>query len=78
MAREPEAGIVSLRSFIDDGGAVLKQLLSQLRAQDIGTFRFPKVHPAEVSKELLETLGFRAAGGYRLYAATLRQRSGSP
>ena len=38
------------------------------------TFRFPKVHPAEISKELLETLGFRAAGGHRLYAT--RAQSG--
>jgi hypothetical protein len=37
-------------------------------------FRFPKVHPLEISTELLETLGFRAAGGHRLYAA--RARSG--
>jgi hypothetical protein len=33
------------------------------------TLRFPKVHPAEISKELLETLGFRPAGSHRLYAA---------
>jgi hypothetical protein len=31
------------------------------------TFRFPKVHPMEVSKEFPETLGFRPAGGRRLY-----------
>ena len=36
------------------------------------TFRLPKVHPGEISKEFLETLGFRAAGGHPLYAATLR------
>ena len=36
------------------------------------TFRFPKVHPAEISEELLETLGFRPAGGHRLYAARAR------
>ena len=64
--------IVSLRSFIEDGGARLTQLLSQLRAQGMGTFRFPTVHPAEISKELLETLGFRPAGGHRLYAAMAR------
>ena len=64
-----EAEIVSLRSFIDDGGARLTQLLSRLGT---GTFRFPKVHPAEFSKELLETLGFRPAGGYLLYAARAR------
>ena len=33
---------------------------------------FPKVHPAEISKELLETLGFRAASTHRLYAARAR------
>jgi hypothetical protein len=64
--------IVSLRSFIDDGGARLKQLLSQLRARGMRTFRFPRVHPAEISKELLETLGFRSAGGHVLYSATAR------
>jgi GNAT superfamily N-acetyltransferase len=67
-----EAGppeILSLRSFIDDGGGRLKQLLSQL---GVGTFRFSKVHPAEISKECLETLSFRAAGEHRLYAARAR------
>jgi hypothetical protein len=63
--------ILSLRSLLEDGGARLKQLLSRL---DLGTFRFPKVHPAEIATEFLETLGFRPAGGHRLYAATLRQR----
>ncbi len=64
--------IVSLRSFIEDGGARLKQLLSQLRAQGTRTLRFPKVHPAEISTELLEMLGFRPAGAHRLYAARAR------
>ncbi len=64
--------IMSLRSFIEDGGARLTQLLSQLRARGMGTIRFPKVHPAEISKELLETLGFRAAVGHLLYAARAR------
>ena len=70
--------IVSLRSFIEDGGARLKQLLAQLRAQGMEIFRFPKVHPAEISKERLETLGFHPAGGHVRYAATLRQGSGPP
>ena len=64
--------ILSLRSFIDDGGARLKQLLSRLPVGGMRTFRFPKVHPAEISTESLETLGFRPAGGYRLYAARAR------
>lgn len=64
--------IVSHRCFLEDGGARLEHLLSRLRARGIGTFRFPKVHPAEISKEFLETLGFRPAGGHVSYAATLR------
>jgi hypothetical protein len=63
--------IVSLRSFVEDGGARLKLLLSRLGT---GTFRFPKVHPAEVSKELLETLGFRPAGSHLLYGSTARSK----
>jgi GNAT superfamily N-acetyltransferase len=67
-----ETEIVSLRSFIDDGGARLKQLLSRLRARGGETLRFPKVHPAEISKECVETLGFSPAGGHLLYAARAR------
>jgi hypothetical protein len=36
------------------------------------TLRFPKVHPAEISKEGLASLGFRAAGGHLLYATRAR------
>jgi GNAT superfamily N-acetyltransferase len=64
--------ILSLRSFDEDGGARLKQLLSQLRARGMKTLRLPKVHPAEISKEVLETLGFRAVGGHLLYAGRAR------
>jgi len=34
--------------------------------------RFPKVHPAEASKEWLQSLGFSPAGGHLLYAARAR------
>ena len=68
----PTAEILSLRRFIEDGGARLKQLLARLSAQGMTAFRFPKVDPSEISKELLETLGFRPAGAHLLYAATLR------
>jgi GNAT superfamily N-acetyltransferase len=61
--------ILSLRSFVEDGGARLKHLVTRL---GIGTFRFPKVHPAEISKECLETLGFRPAGVHLLYTAMAR------
>jgi GNAT superfamily N-acetyltransferase len=73
-AADPDgtAEIVSLRTFIEDGGAGLLQLLFRLRARGMRTFRLPKVHPAEISEELLETLGFRPAATHRLYAATAR------
>ena len=63
------AEIVSLRTFVEDDGVRLQQLLSRL---GVGTFRFSKVHAAEISREVLETLGFRSAGGHLLYAARAR------
>jgi len=66
------AEILSLCTFNEHGGAHLKQLFARLLAQGIGTFRFPKVHPEEISKEWLEALGFRAAAAHRLYAASAR------
>jgi GNAT superfamily N-acetyltransferase len=64
--------IVSLRPLMEDGGARLRQLLAQVRAQGIGTFRFPKVHPAEISQELVAALGFRPVARHLLYAARAR------
>ena len=64
--------ILSLRSFVEDRGAALKQLLSRLSAQGTMSVRLPKVHPAEISTELLEMLGFRPAGRHLLYAAKAR------
>jgi hypothetical protein len=64
--------ILSLRSFVDDEGAHQRQLLSQLRAQGISSFRIQKVHPAEISTKLLKTLDFCAAGRHALYATTAR------
>jgi GNAT superfamily N-acetyltransferase len=66
---DAETTIVSLRSFVEDDGARLKQLLSRLGT---GTIRFPKVHPEEMSTACLETLGFGITGGHRLYATTAR------
>jgi len=71
-ANAPTVEIVSLRTFIEDGGTGVKQLLSRLRGQGMRAFRFPKVHPTEVSKACLEALGFRPAGGHLLYAARAR------
>jgi GNAT superfamily N-acetyltransferase len=64
--------ILALRSFVEHGAGHLSQLLSQLRARGLRTFRFPKVHPAEMSTELMERLGFRPTGRHLLYAAKAR------
>ncbi len=69
VQREAAAEIVSLRTFVEDGGARLQQLLAGLRAQGIETVSFPKVHPAEISAAMLATLGFRPAASHVLYAA---------
>lgn len=62
--------ILSMRSSIEDDGARLKQLLSQIRAH--GSIRIQKVRPAELSTELMGMLGFQAVGRHLLYAATAR------
>jgi len=61
--------IVAIRSFVEDGGARLQQLLSRIGA---GPFRFPKVHPAEMSRESLGTLGFQPGARHVRYAGTAR------
>jgi hypothetical protein len=68
----PAGEILVLRSFVDDGGERVNHLLSQLLAQRIDNFRLTKVHSSEISKELLETLGFRPAGRHRRYTTTAR------
>jgi len=70
IAHETETEIVSLRSFADDQGARLKQLISGLRARGVRSFSVQKAHPSEISTGLLETLGFRPAGRYVRYSAT--------
>ena len=64
--------IIALRTFVEDGGARLREMLARLLATEARSFRLPKVHPAEMPKGLLESLGFRPAGVYRLYDATAR------
>jgi GNAT superfamily N-acetyltransferase len=66
------AEIVSLQSFVDDDRGRFLQLLFHLRARGVETFRFPKVHPAELSSECLRSLGFMPSGEHLLYAATAR------
>jgi GNAT superfamily N-acetyltransferase len=74
---DPTGEIVSLRSFVRDGGAREKHLVLRLQGSGLESLRFAKVHPEEVSMGCLEAVGFRAAGGHRLYAMTLPQGSAS-
>ena len=61
--------ILALKSFVDDGGARVKRLLSRIGA---GPLRFSKVHPAEIPAQELRALGFQPVQNYRLYATTAR------
>jgi len=70
VLRLKDGEILSMRSFVEDDGARLKQLLSQLSAP--GPFRIRRVHPAEFSNGLMDVLGFRPAGVHVLYAAKAR------
>jgi GNAT superfamily N-acetyltransferase len=71
-ASERVADIVSLRVFIEDGGARVRQLVARMRAQGFSTCRIPKVHPEEGVAELLTIAGFRPAGAHVLYAVRAR------
>lgn len=66
-----ELEVLTLRSFVEDGGARLATLLSRIRVRG-GAVRFPKVHPDEIPAERLKALGFRPVGAHLLYAATAR------
>jgi hypothetical protein len=67
------AEVAGFRSLIDDGGAYLANLLAPVLARGPERAWFPKVHPAEVSVEWLERLGFRPAGAHRLFSGIARQ-----
>src|SRR5215831_14562210 len=67
-----EAEIVSLRSFVDDGRNRLLRLLAQLRVQGLETLTLPKMHPSEISTDVLEALGFRPATTHRRYEGKAR------
>jgi GNAT superfamily N-acetyltransferase len=62
--------IVAFRTLVEDAGARLRLLLSQVGT---GVLRVSKVHPAEISEGLLDSLGFRAVRRHRFYAATASQ-----
>jgi GNAT superfamily N-acetyltransferase len=64
--------LVLLRTFVEDGGARLRHLLSRLRGAGHRILRLAKVHPAEIPADLLAGLGFVPAGSHRLYATKAR------
>jgi GNAT superfamily N-acetyltransferase len=72
VLHRPDGEILAIHSVVEDRGARLKALLSRLRAGSPATWRLPKVHPEEISQQLLESLGFQAFGHYRFYGATAR------
>jgi GNAT superfamily N-acetyltransferase len=67
-----EGEILALRTLVDDDVARLTQLLGRLAAETAGVFRFPKVHPAEIARGVLERLGFHSAGRHLVYTALAR------
>jgi hypothetical protein len=62
--------LVAVRVLVEGAEIYLTRLMSQLRSRGLEQLRFPKVHPAEVSSETLQTLGFCSAGMHRRCAAT--------
>jgi hypothetical protein len=64
--------IVTLRSFVDDGGIRVRHLLSSLQRRAGDDVGFRKVHPAEIPPAPLEALGFRPVGRHKLYATIAR------
>ena len=69
LLHRADGEILALRSLVDDSGARLRSLVARLRGAGMTTSRLAKVHPEEISRALLETLGFRLSGGHRLYTA---------
>jgi len=62
--------LLAVQALVEGGEIHLTRLISHLRSRGLKSLRFPKVYPAEVSSEILRTLGFRSAGNHRLYATT--------
>ena len=60
-----EDEIVALQSMAENGAASLGQLFLQ---KGVTASQLRKVHPAEIPGKLLDTLGFRPAGGHILFA----------
>ena len=67
-----DEGLLALRSFVEDQGARLEELLSRLPQEGLKALRISKVHPAEIPADRLRNLGFRPAGQDLLYSAVAR------
>ena len=64
--------VMGLQSFVEDGGARLRRLLTLAGTRITRTLRVPKVHPAEIATDLLAAVGFRPTDEYRLFAAAAK------
>jgi GNAT superfamily N-acetyltransferase len=67
-----ESQILALRSFVDDDGERVGQLVSRVQSLGNPTMRFRKVHAAELSQETFRKLGFRPAGNHCLLATNAK------
>ena len=67
-----EDDVVALRSLVEDGAARLRLLLTHIQAGEARSFRFRKVHPAEISRNILTSLGFTPTASHQLYAGVAR------
>jgi GNAT superfamily N-acetyltransferase len=67
-----EDEILALRALGEAGEARLKLLLTGIQTQRTRTLRLRKVHPAEISPQILGTLGFFPAATYQSLAGLAR------
>ena len=63
------AEVADFRSFFGDPAVDLRALLDRARVEGTITVVFQKIYPGEIDSDTLAVLGFRPAGGHRLFAA---------
>lgn len=67
-----EDDVVALRPLAGDGAARLRLLLTHIRAGEAGSLRLGKVHPAEISTNVLASLGFTPTASHQLLVGMAR------
>jgi ribosomal protein S18 acetylase RimI-like enzyme len=64
--------LLAVHGLVDGAEVHMSRLMYQLRSRGLWALRFLKVHPAEVSPETLQSLGFHSEARHRRYAASAR------